>query len=74
MKKIIAWFHGLAVTILIAMFLVDLPLEVLFQLLWINVFRELDFWIVNMWKMLLVASFIISPLVDYHYYKKEFTN
>lgn len=71
MKKWEPWINGIAYSIFFAMFFIDLPLEIIFQILWANGYKEFGFWIENTWKMLLVVSVVVSPFVGYLLYKKE---
>lgn len=70
MENMKPWLNGFAVSILFFLFFIDLLLEVTFQILWADGFKEFGFWIENSWKFLLAVSIVVAPLLGRFYYLK----
>lgn len=57
------------IAILISMFLVVLPVEVILQIFWSFGYTETAYWIENFWKMMLFSSVVMFPIARYCYLK-----
>lgn len=73
-EKYTSLIMGLVISILISMFFIVLPSEVILQIFWSAGYKNTDFWIEYLWKMALIPSFVIFPIWTYYLSKNKISS